>query len=81
MASVKGTKEAYRVLEDNPLSIALADSLGFDAVGAYWLLFAALDPTLSTSYEAWSTGNLLFIDLQHTQTAGLSSFLWESAGT
>lgn len=49
VASTEGPEDAYGVLEHNPLSISLADSLGFHAVGAYWLLFAALDPAFSTS--------------------------------
>lgn len=81
LASTERSKDAYGVLEHDPLGISLADSLGFHAVGAYWLLFAALDPALSTSYRAWSTRETISSVLQHTQTAGLSSFLGESAGT
>jgi hypothetical protein len=56
VASIERPKYAYGVLEHDSLGITLAESLGFHAVGTYWFLFAALDPALSTSYEAWSTG-------------------------
>jgi hypothetical protein len=55
VASTERSKDAYGVLKHDPLGISFADSLGFHAVGAYWLLFTALDPALSTSYKAWST--------------------------
>lgn len=59
MTTTKGAQDAYRVLEDDPLGIALADPFGLDAVGTCWLLLATLDPTLSTSYNAWSMRYLL----------------------
>jgi len=45
---IKRPEDAYGVLEHNSLGIAFADTLGFDTVGAYWLLFATLDPALAT---------------------------------
>ena len=49
VAIIERSEEAYGVLEHDPLGISLANSLGFHAVGTYWLLFTALDPALSTS--------------------------------
>lgn len=49
VASTERSKDAYGVLEHDPLGISFADSLGFHAVGAYWLLFATFDPALPTS--------------------------------
>lgn len=58
VATTERPEDAYVVLEHDSLGISLADSLGFHAIGAYWFLFAALDPALATSYQASSTREL-----------------------
>jgi hypothetical protein len=49
-----GSKDAQWVLEHHPSSIALANTLGLDAVAAYGLLFPAFDSTFATCYGSWS---------------------------
>lgn len=48
MGGIKSSKDPYGIFEYHSLGIALANTLGFDTIAAYWLLLATLDPTLAT---------------------------------
>lgn len=48
VGGIKRPKDAYGIFEHHSLGIALANTLGFDTITAYWLLLATLDATLAT---------------------------------
>lgn len=48
VAGIERPENSYGVLEHHSLSIALADTLGFDTIGAYRLLFATLNSSFAT---------------------------------
>jgi hypothetical protein len=48
LTCIKRPEDTYGILEHDSLGIALAATLGFDTVGAYWFLFTTFDPAFAT---------------------------------
>lgn len=79
MGVVKSPKDTYGILEHHSLGIALADTLGLDTIGANGLFLTTFDAAFAA---CWSLSMVRATrrGMQHTQTAGLGSFLRVSAG-